>query len=497
MSASKPKLRLALVTDIHHGPPTKTKRGDEALPLLHKFVDFANDWSADLVVDLGDRISDKDNATDRRLTADVAGAFQRVSIPRRHLAGNHDLEFMTRQDGEELLGTSLTSESLDINGFHLVFWQAGVKYDRQDGFSLTDGDIQWLADDLAATDLPAIVFSHVPLDGALMTGNFYFEANQHCSQYSETEEIRRVLREAGNVVLCVAGHVHWNKANSVDGIPYLSLQSLTESFTTAPAPAGAWSTIEIGEDIHWQCHGADPLDVRMPIGHGWVPPLPSFDELRRRRDKRRMEAPLANVRGVLFDLDGVVYRGEEVIPGAPELFAYLAETGRVVGAITNNALKTGAEYSQKLAGMGIDLPGERIVTSGWAAARYVTEAKPGARVFIVGGDALRRELSAAGAVESKAPDFVVAGIDLSLTLQCLSDASIHVRAGAKLIVTNPDLTVPIEGGLRAGSGAVQAFIEAAGDARATVIGKPQPGIFQQALTGLSAPAGIYPVVVCL
>ncbi len=484
MSASKPKLRLALVTDIHHGPPTKTKRGDEALPLLHKFVDFANDWGADLVVDLGDRISDKDNATDRRLTADVAGAFQRVSIPRRHLAGNHDLEFMTRQDGEELLGTSLTSESLDINGFHLVFWQAGVKYDRQDGFSLTDGDIQWLADDLAATDLPAIVFSHVPLDGALMTGNFYFEANQHCSQYSETEEIRRVLREAGNVVLCVAGHVHWNKANSVDGIPYLSLQSLTESFTTAPAPAGAWSTIEIGEDIHWQCHGADPLDVRMPIGHGWVPPLPSFDELRRRRDERRMEAPLANVRGVLFDLDGVVYRGEEVIPGAPELFAYLAETGRVVGAITNNALKTGAEYSQKLAGMGIDLPGERIVTSGWAAARYVTEAKPGARVFIVGGDALRRELSAAGAVESKAPDFVVAGIDLSLTLQCLSDASIHVRAGAKLIVTNPDLTVPIEGGLRAGSGAVQAFIEAAGDARATVIGKPQPGIFQQALTGL-------------
>ena len=484
MSASKPKLRLALVTDIHHGPPTKTKRGDEALPLLHKFVDFANDWGADLVVDLGDRISDKDNATDRRLTADVAGAFQRVSIPRRHLAGNHDLEFMTRQDGEELLGTSLTSESVDINGFHLVFWQAGVKYDRQDGFSLIDGDIQWLADDLAATDLPAIVFSHVPLDGALMTGNFYFEANQHCSQYSETGEIRRVLLEAGNVVLCVAGHVHWNKANSVDGIPYLSLQSLTESFTTAPAPAGAWSTIEIGEDIHWQCHGADPMDVRMPIGHGWVPPLPSFDELRRRRDERRMEAPLANVRGVLFDLDGVVYRGEEVIPGAPELFAYLAESGRVVGAITNNALKTGAEYSQKLAGMGIDLPGERIVTSGWAAARYVTEAKPGARVFIVGGDALRRELSAAGAVESKTPDFVVAGIDLSLTLQCLSDASIHVRAGAKLIVTNPDLTVPIEGGLRAGSGAVQAFIEAVGDARATVIGKPQPGIFQQALTGL-------------
>jgi HAD superfamily hydrolase (TIGR01450 family) len=484
MSASKLKLRLALVTDIHHGPLTKTKRGDEALPLLHKFVDFANDWGADLVIDLGDRISDKDQVTDRRLTADVAGVFQRMSIPHRHLTGNHDLEFMTREDGEELLGTSLRSESEDIKGFHLVFWQAGVKYDRQDGFKLTAGDIQWLADDLAATDLPAIVFSHVPLDGALMTGNFYFEANQHCAQYNETSEIRRVLREAGNVVLCVAGHVHWNKANSVDGIPYLSLQSLTESFTTAPAPAGAWSTIEVGEDIHWKCHGADPMDVRMPRGHVWISPLPSFDELHRRRDESLMEVPLANVRGVLFDLDGVVYRGEEVIPGAPELFAYLAKTGRVVGAITNNALRTGVENSQKLAGMGIDLPGDRIVTSGWAAARYVTETKPGAGIYVVGGDALRRELSAVGAVESDTPDFVVAGIDLSLTLQCLSDAAVHVRAGAKLIITNPDLTVPIEGGVRAGAGAVQAFIEAAGGARATVIGKPQPGIFRQALKGL-------------
>ena len=89
MNTSKPKLRLALVTDIHHGPSTKTKRGDEALPLLHKFVDFANNWGADLVIDLGDRITDKDKTADRGLTADVANAFQKVRVPRRHLAGNH------------------------------------------------------------------------------------------------------------------------------------------------------------------------------------------------------------------------------------------------------------------------------------------------------------------------------------------------------------------------------------------------------------------------
>lgn len=484
MNTPTARLRLALVTDIHHGAPKLTKRSDAALPLLHQFVDFANDWGADLVVDLGDRISDKDNATDRELTADVAGAFQRVGVPRRHIVGNHDQEFMSRAEGEELLGTSLASESVDVNGFHLVFWQAGVHYDRHQGFALSEGDIDWLAQDLAATDLPAIVFTHVPLDGASMTGNYYFEANPHCAQYDETPEIRRVLRDAGNVVLCVAGHVHWNKANTVDGIPYISLQSLTESFTTDSEPTGAWSTIEIGDDIRWQCYGADPIDMRMPVGRKWIAPLPSFDQLRREHQNRKWTAPLMEVRGVLFDLDGVVYRGDEVITGAAELFDYLRETGRVVGAITNNALKTGEEYSRKLAGMGIDLPGDRIFTSGWAAARYVAGRNPNPKVYVVGGDALNREMSAVGACESDSPEFVVAGIDLSITIQRLSDAAVHVRNGAELIVTNPDRTVPIETGIRAGAGAVQAFIEAAGGREATVIGKPQAGIFQIAMAKL-------------
>ncbi|PPR62212.1 MAG: Acid sugar phosphatase [Alphaproteobacteria bacterium MarineAlpha4_Bin2] len=484
MNVPTPKLRLALVTDIHHGEPKLTKRSDMAIPLLHQFVEFANEWRPDLVVDLGDRISDKDNMTDRELTGDVAGVFQRVTIPRRHIVGNHDQEFMSREEGEELLGSSLASESIDIKGFHLVFWQAGVRYDRYQGFTTSQSDIDWLAQNLAATDKPSIVFSHVPLDGASMIGNYYFEANQHCAQYDETPQIRRVLREAGNVVLCVAGHVHWNKANTVDGIPYLSLQSLTESFTTAPAPTGAWSTIEVGDDIHWRCYGADPVDMRLSLGRSWIAPLPSFEELRRRRDVMTWNDTLAGLKGVLFDLDGVVYRGETPIEGASDLFNYLRETGRAVGAITNNALKTGNECAEKLARMGIDLAGERIFTSGWAAARHVVGSKPGAKVFIVGGDALRRELLDAGAIESTAPDFVVAGIDLSLTIQRLSDAAVHVRNGASLIVTNPDRTVPIENGVRAGAGAVQAFIEAAGGRAATVIGKPQAGIFQLAMEGL-------------
>ncbi len=487
----RPRLKIAVVTDIHHGAISKTKIGPAALGLLNKFVDFANEWDADIVVDLGDRISDRDNKTDRGLTADVAGVFQRVGVQRRHILGNHDLEFMTAEEGEELLGVSMLSESIDVNGYHLVFWQADTHIDRGCGFQLKTEDLEWLTADLAATSLPSIVFSHVPLDGSDMTGNYYFEANPDLSRYTDTSRIREVLRDAGNVVLCVAGHVHWNKLNTVDGIPYLSLQSLTESFTTAPDPAGAWSTIQIGDEIYWECHGADALSATIPIrplGRKWVSPLPSFRELDRHVPPPSSEDFFSNVRGVLFDLDGVVYRGDEVIPGATEFFAYLAKTGRSVGAVTNNALKTGAECSAKLASMGIALDGARIFTSGWAAAQYIAKRSDAAAVFLVGGDALRTEMEAVGAVESHQPDFVVAGIDLSLPLQRLSDAVVHVRNGAQLIVTNPDLTVPIEGGLRAGAGAVQAFIEAAAAAEATVIGKPQAGIFQQALSSIGLEA---------
>ena len=481
------QLKLAVVTDIHHGPQSKTKMGPAAIGLLNEFVDFANDWGADIVIDLGDRISDRNNESDRALTADVAGIFQRIGTQRRHILGNHDLEYMTVEENEKLLGVAMSSESIDVNGYHLVFWQADTHIDRDEGFHLNDDDLKWLAADLGATNLPTIVFSHVPLDGGDTTGNYYFEANPELARYAETEQIREVLTAAGNVILCVAGHVHWNDLNNVDGIPYISMQSLTESFTTAPKPASAWSTIRIGDEIHWECHGADPVNIRIPtrtLGERWVPPLPSFRELSRNTLLKPNDVLLSDVRGVLFDLDGVVYRGEEVMPGAPEFFAYLLKSGRSVGAVTNNALKTGAEYSDKLASMGINLDSASIFTSGWAAAQYVRERSEAATVFLVGGDALRTELETVGAVESEQPDFVVAGIDLTLPLQRLSDAVAHVRNGAQLIVTNPDLTVPIEGGLRAGAGAVQAFIEAAGGVKATVIGKPQKAIFLQALSGL-------------
>ena len=73
--------------------------------------------------------------------------------------------------------------------------------------------------------------------------------------YPEARQARKIMERSKKVILCVAGHVHWNTFNQINGIPYLSLHSLTESFTTPPDPSGAWAFLEIGERIDWTVYG--------------------------------------------------------------------------------------------------------------------------------------------------------------------------------------------------------------------------------------------------
>ncbi|MCB1740212.1 MAG: metallophosphoesterase, partial [Gammaproteobacteria bacterium] len=117
-------LQIALVTDIHNGKESLTKKGGMALPLLQRFGEFVDEAGPDLVLDLGDRITDVDRDTDRAALAEVAGVFERMRAPRVHLLGNHDCAFMSIEDNAELLGQGLGSSSLDLKGWHLVFWQA-------------------------------------------------------------------------------------------------------------------------------------------------------------------------------------------------------------------------------------------------------------------------------------------------------------------------------------------------------------------------------------
>jgi Icc protein len=278
-------LRLALVTDIHAGRRSLTKRGPMAVPLLGRFAEFVSTESPDLVVELGDRITDTDHEADRAALEGVAELFAAMTTRRFHVLGNHDLVHLSVEDNRECLGQDFVSTSFDMKGWHLAFWQADVQMDATHEPALTDEDLAWLESDLAATELPAIVLSHVPLDSTSMTGNFYFQANPQYATYSNVGAAQRIISEAGNVALCVAGHVHWNNLSRIDGVPYVSLQSLTESFTTQGDANGGWATMELDHQLRWRVYGQDPIEVVVNLGgpdSRWTPPLPPFAELERR-----------------------------------------------------------------------------------------------------------------------------------------------------------------------------------------------------------------------
>jgi Icc protein len=266
-------LKVALIADIHHGVDIGTKLGSAALPLLQPFVEWVNAIRPDLVVELGDRINDRDKDADRKWTHDVAHAFTAIQRPCVHILGNHDAAELSRAESEDVMQTTFASHSRDVEGYHLVFWNSAVRMEAG-GFRLAPDDLTWLEADLAATALPTLIFSHLPLDNGSMLGNFYFEKVAPTgAHYAEGAAARDVIERSGKVIACLAGHTHWNARNTIDGVHYITIHSLTESFTTHPYPTGAFGILAIEESLTVEVFGRDPAFYRLPIkplGHHWV-----------------------------------------------------------------------------------------------------------------------------------------------------------------------------------------------------------------------------------
>jgi hypothetical protein len=252
-------LRIAIITDIHYGPDRYSKKGDEAFTLLEGFIGQINSLEIDLVVDLGDRISNADLANDRQHLAKVASAFESLSIERHHLIGNHDVVHLSVEDHEKILDMSMRHHSLDRHGWHLAFWNTSCELHEEQGFLLEQNDLDWLEADLTATDLPSIVFTHMPVDTGSMVGNYYFERRYaHGEQHRNASLARDLIERSEKVIAVVSGHVHWNQLHFMDGIPYFSLQSLSETFTTHPHAAGSWGILTLGNTIELEVFGMLP-----------------------------------------------------------------------------------------------------------------------------------------------------------------------------------------------------------------------------------------------
>lgn len=194
------------------------------------------------------------------------------------------------------------------------------------------------------------------------------------------------------------------------------------------------------------------------------------------------------LRAVLLDLDGVVYTGSRPLPGAAAFFGYLGQSGRRCQCITNNSTLSADEYAIKLGGMGIAVGPQGVLTSSEATAVSLQgRLAPGARVMAIGEEGLLRALLGHGfRVVDRDPEAVVCGLDRRLTYDRLQRACRAIRAGATLIATNPDLSLPTEEGFLPGNGATLAYLQAATGVSPLVIGKPEATMLDVAMQRIGA-----------
>lgn len=202
---------------------------------------------------------------------------------------------------------------------------------------------------------------------------------------------------------------------------------------------------------------------------------------------------------LLVDLDGVVYRGPEAVPGMPELLARRVAKGDRVIYVTNNSRWHRSEYQARLEGMGAPAARDGVVTSAKATAMAVAQRTPRPRlVMVLGGPGLARELREAGlktvpataAGLAAGPDVLVVGVDFALSHKRLSAAANAVLRGAWFVATNRDPIYPTDTGLLAGAGAMVAAVAAAVAREPDlVVGKPEPGLFLEAAAIAGMPAG--------
>ena len=210
-------------------------------------------------------------------------------------------------------------------------------------------------------------------------------------------------------------------------------------------------------------------------------------------------APIRPPKLLLLDLDGTVYRGDDPIPGAAETICAARAAGVQVLFVTNRANRPESAVARQLKSLGIACRRDDIITTAGAAASHCAE-QGGGRCFLVGGRGLREAFAARG-LES-APDgpadWVVVSLDLHFTYAKLARATALVLRGARFVATNPDRLITIGDELFPESGAIVAAVREATGVEPTVIGKPSPTLFQEALrTAGCAPGDALAVGDCL
>jgi 5'-nucleotidase len=185
--------------------------------------------------------------------------------------------------------------------------------------------------------------------------------------------------------------------------------------------------------------------------------------------------------GYLIDMDGVIYRGSELIPGADRFIQELRAQNVPFLFLTNNSQRTRRDVATRLQRMGMDVEEEHVFTCAMATARFLAMQKPQGTAFVIGEGGLLTALHNNGyAIVDKDPDYVVVGEGRTFNFEMVEAALGMIVAGAKLVATNLDPNCPTQAGVRPGCGATVAMLETAAGVKAFSVGKPSPVMLRAA-----------------
>ncbi len=193
------------------------------------------------------------------------------------------------------------------------------------------------------------------------------------------------------------------------------------------------------------------------------------------------------MKNYLMDMDGVIVRGSEPVPGAPEFIARLRERGARFLVLTNNSIYAPRDLANRLRYLGIEVPDDAIYTSAIATARFLHSQRPNGTAYVIGEAGLTTALHDVGYVLTEhEPEYVVLGETTAYSFERITRGVRLILAGARFIATNPDANGPAEGGIAPATGAVAALIERATGVAPYYVGKPNPLMVRTALRTIDA-----------
>lgn len=187
----------------------------------------------------------------------------------------------------------------------------------------------------------------------------------------------------------------------------------------------------------------------------------------------------------ICDMDGVLYHGNCLIPGAKDFIQWLKKENKKFLFLTNSSERSPQELAEKLRRLGVDVEKEHFYTSALATAEFLSTQKPNGSAYVIGEAGLINALYNAGyTINDVNPDYVVVGEARSYNLEVLTHSVNLIRHGSRLVGTNPDITGPVEKGIMPATGALVKPIELATGTKCYFVGKPNPLMMRTALKKL-------------